>query len=33
MRGIVEAHGGTIRAQRTAAGFQLDLELPTAAAG
>ena len=33
VRGIVEAHGGTIRAQRTAAGFQLDLELPTAAAG
>ena len=33
VRGIVEAHGGSIRAQRTAAGFQLDLELPTAAAG
>lgn len=33
VRGIVEAHGGTIRAQRTAAGFQLDLALPTAAAG
>ena len=29
VRGIVEAHGGTVQAQRTDAGFQLDLLLPT----
>ncbi len=29
VRGIVEAHGGTVRARRTSAGFQLDLLLPT----
>jgi signal transduction histidine kinase len=29
VRGIVEAHGGAVRAARTDAGFQLDLVLPT----
>ncbi|HEU5224144.1 MAG TPA: HAMP domain-containing sensor histidine kinase [Candidatus Lumbricidophila sp.] len=28
VRGIVEAHGGSVRAQRTNAGFQLDLVFP-----
>ncbi len=28
VRGIVEAHGGTVRARHTEAGFQLDLRLP-----
>jgi len=31
VRGIVEAHGGRVRAQRTSAGFQLDLILPAPA--
>ncbi|GAA4181918.1 HAMP domain-containing sensor histidine kinase [Gryllotalpicola koreensis] len=31
VRGIVEAHGGTVRARRTDAGFQLDLLLPVGA--
>lgn len=30
VRGIVEAHGGRVQAQRTSAGFQLDLILPGA---
>jgi len=30
VRGIVEAHGGSVRARRTDAGFQLDLVLPAA---
>lgn len=30
VRGIVEAHGGTVLARSTDAGFQLDLTLPTA---
>ncbi|MFC4242708.1 sensor histidine kinase [Gryllotalpicola reticulitermitis] len=29
VRGIAEAHGGTVQARRTDAGFQLDLLLPT----
>lgn len=32
VRGIVEAHGGRVQAQRTRAGFQMDLVLPTARA-
>lgn len=31
VRGIVEAHGGSVSARHTAAGFQLDLLLPTRA--
>lgn len=33
VRGIVEAHGGSVRASQTGGGFQLDMVLPVAAAG
>ncbi len=33
VRGIIEAHGGSVRASNSPAGFQLDLLLPTVAAG
>ena len=29
VRGIVEAHGGSVRARRTPDGFRMDLVLPT----